>query len=157
MNQIDYRELVDLNKAVADLWDMRKQIVKIEEFTVTEFFELNANAITDLIARAEAAENERDRLSEAMKLNCLQCESMHKNGNCMEVGGFCTSVTAAHCPLIPKLLKRTSEAESRAEKAEEERNKLAEEFHGDCYYCANKKGKEKCKYYILADKKDEDN
>ena len=56
--------------------------------------------------------------------------------------------------------KQLESAEARAEKAEEERNKLAEEFHGDCYYCANKKGKEKCKkckYYILADRKDEDN
>lgn len=79
-------------------------------------------AINDLLARVEAAENERDRLREAMKLNCLQCESMHKNGNCMEVGGFCSSVPAAHCPLIPKLLKRTSEAEARAEKAERERD-----------------------------------
>lgn len=57
MNQIDYRELVDLNKAVADLWDMRKQIVKIGEFTVTEFFELNANAITELLIENQALRN----------------------------------------------------------------------------------------------------
>lgn len=86
------------------------------------FIEQAITAINDLLARVEAAENERDRLREAMKPNCLQCESMHKNGNCMEVGGFCTSVPAAHCPLIPKLLKRTSEAEARAEKAERERD-----------------------------------
>ena len=48
------------------------------------------------------------------KINCLNCHYMHKdNGNCTAVGGFCTSVPAAYCPLIPELI-------SRAEKAEEE-------------------------------------
>lgn len=106
-----------------------------------------AEVITDLIARVEAAENERDRLREAMKLNCLQCESMHKNGNCMEVGGFCTSVPAAHCPLIPKLLKKISETESRAEKAERERNTYKIFFDDiskkpDCNTCSKKE----CEY-----------
>ena len=44
-----------------------------------------ANAFQDLLARAEAAEEDRDRMREAMKPNCLLCDSMHENGNCTEV------------------------------------------------------------------------
>lgn len=67
-----------------------------------------ANAITELLAQAEAQEDENKRLREAMKPNCLLCDSMHANGNCMEVGGFCTAVPAAHCPLIPRLIARVN-------------------------------------------------
>ena len=38
-------------------------------------------------------------------VNCLQCKFRHPdNGNCMEVGGFCTAVQAAHCPLLRQYL-----------------------------------------------------
>ena len=38
------------------------------------------------------------------KLNCIGCHYIHPdNGNCTAVGGFCTAVPAAHCPLIPEL------------------------------------------------------
>lgn len=34
-------------------------------------------------------------------VNCMRCDFRHKdNGNCTAVGGFCTAVTAAHCPLL---------------------------------------------------------
>lgn len=87
------------------------------------------NAANGFKAQAEAAEADRDRLREALKPNCLLCDSMHENGNCTEVGGFCTAVPAAHCPLIPKLRdraeaaeKKLAEAEALAEKAERERD-----------------------------------
>lgn len=36
--------------------------------------------------------------------NCVGCPYIHPdNGNCTAVGGFCTAVPAAHCPLIPEL------------------------------------------------------
>ena len=39
-----------------------------------------------------------------MKPNCIECHHIHPdNGNCTAVGGFCTAVPAAHCPLIPEL------------------------------------------------------
>lgn len=51
--------------------------------------------------------------------NCVKCHYRHKdNGNCTAVGGFCTAVPAAHCPLIPELLSRAEAAEARAEAAE---------------------------------------
>ena len=51
--------------------------------------------------------------------NCVKCHYRHKdNGNCTAVGGFCTAVPAAYCPLIPELLSRVEAAEARAEAAE---------------------------------------
>ena len=39
------------------------------------------------------------------KNNCLRCKFRHKdNGNCTAVGGFCTAVPAAHCPMLQKYL-----------------------------------------------------
>ena len=38
-------------------------------------------------------------------VNCLCCDFRHKdNGNCTAVGGFCTAVPAAHCPLLRQYL-----------------------------------------------------
>ena len=38
-------------------------------------------------------------------VNCLRCRFRHEdNGNCTAVGGFCTAVTAAHCPLLCQYL-----------------------------------------------------
>lgn len=38
-------------------------------------------------------------------INCLQCKFRHPdNGNCMEVGGFCTAVPAAYCQLLRQYL-----------------------------------------------------
>lgn len=39
------------------------------------------------------------------KNNCLRCNFRHTdNGNCTVVGGFCTAVPAAHCPLLRQYL-----------------------------------------------------
>lgn len=39
------------------------------------------------------------------KINCLRCNFRHTdNGNCTAVGGFCTAVPAAHCPLLRQYL-----------------------------------------------------
>ena len=38
-------------------------------------------------------------------VNCLRCRFRHEdNGNCTAVGGFCTAVQAAHCPLLRQYL-----------------------------------------------------
>ncbi len=38
-------------------------------------------------------------------LNCMRCKYRHEdNGNCTAVGGFCTAVPAAHCPLLREYL-----------------------------------------------------
>lgn len=38
-------------------------------------------------------------------LNCIRCDFRHKdNGNCTAVGGFCTAVAAAHCPMLREYL-----------------------------------------------------
>lgn len=52
-------------------------------------------------------------------VNCLRCRFRHEdNGNCTAVGGFCTAVAAAHCPLLRKYLDTGLEPE------EIERSKL---------------------------------
>lgn len=52
--------------------------------------------------------------------NCIKCHYRHKeNGNCTAVGGFCTAVPAAYCPLIPELRARAEAVEARAKQAEE--------------------------------------
>lgn len=38
-------------------------------------------------------------------VNCMRCDFRHKdNGNCTAVGGFCTAVPAARCPLLREYL-----------------------------------------------------
>ena len=38
-------------------------------------------------------------------VNCMRCRFRHEdNGNCTAVGGFCTAVAAAHCPMLRKYL-----------------------------------------------------
>ena len=38
-------------------------------------------------------------------VNCLRCRFWHAdNGNCTAVGGVCTAVPAAHCPLLREYL-----------------------------------------------------
>ena len=47
------------------------------------------------------------------KNNCLRCNFRHKdNGNCTAVGGFCTAVPAAHCPLLRQYLDTGLQPES---------------------------------------------
>ena len=77
------------------------------------------NCVDMLLSEAadaiEKLEAENERLREAVKPNCAGCDSMHHdNGNCTAVGGFCTAVPAAHCPLIPKL--RAENAQLRRER-----------------------------------------
>lgn len=39
------------------------------------------------------------------KANCLRCNFRHEdNGNCTAVGGFCTAIPAARCPLLRQYL-----------------------------------------------------
>ena len=45
-------------------------------------------------------------------VNCLRCRFRHEdNGNCTAVGGFCTAVAAAHCPLLREYLDTGLEPE----------------------------------------------
>ena len=80
-------------------------------------------------------------------INCLQCEFRHPdNGNCTKVGGFCTAVPAAHCPLLRQYLgtgmtpKQAANAKTIIEsafaedtsKAERIRKLLAADEEGRC-------------------------
>lgn len=78
-----------------------------------------ATAITDLLARAEAAEARVRELETSFRTE--KCE----NGpECVELG---------------KVRKALSAAEARAEKAERERDAAIEEIPKICYYCKHRK------------------
>lgn len=63
--------------------------------------------------------------------NCIGCPYIHPdNGNCTAVGGFCTAVPAAHCPLIPEL-------RAELEQVKRERDVAIEQLHGHCPACAH--------------------
>lgn len=122
---MDYKELVESLKSMLPPKVLYGDLIGAEgvyahsgplvyEDPEPYFIEQAANAITDLLARAEAAEADNERLREAMKPNCILCDSMHESGNCTEVGGFCTAVPAAHCPMIPRLRDRAEAAEAKA-------------------------------------------
>lgn len=127
-----YKEQIEQAKRAAAKWREKHPIVGVGELRVDSMVDDLTRSITDLLTRAETAEADNARMREAMKPNCLLCDSMHQdNGNCTAVGGFCTAVPAAHCPLIPRLMEDNGrlkdllkEAEARAEKAEMERDKV---------------------------------
>ena len=57
------------------------------------------------------------------KPNCIGCHHMHPdNGNCTAVGGFCTAVPAAHCPLIPELRAENEKLRAELEQVKRERD-----------------------------------
>ena len=59
------------------------------------------------------------------KPNCIGCHHMHPdNGNCAAVGGFCTAVPAAHCPLIPELRDENEQLLSDLRRLQTERDTL---------------------------------
>ena len=56
------------------------------------------------------------------KPNCIGCPHVHPdNGNCTAVGGFCTAVPAAHCPLIPELRAENEKLRAELEQVKRER------------------------------------
>ena len=64
--------------------------------------------------------------------NCIGCPYIHPdNGNCTAVGGFCTAVPAAHCPLIPELRAENKKLRTELEQARTD-CAVAEKNHADC-------------------------
>lgn len=57
------------------------------------------------------------------KPNCIGCHHIHPdNGNCTAVGGFCTAVPAANCPLIPELRAENEKMRAELEQVKAERD-----------------------------------
>ena len=57
------------------------------------------------------------------KPNCIGCHHIHPdNGNCTAVGGFCTAVPAAQCPMIPELRAENEKLRAELERVKVERD-----------------------------------
>ena len=70
------------------------------------------------------------------KPNCIGCHYIHPdNGNCTAVGGFCTAVPAAHCPLIPELRAENEKLRAELERVKEERDAVVESIPHECKTC----------------------
>lgn len=64
------------------------------------------------------------------KPNCIGCHHMHPDdGNCAAVGGFCTAVPAAHCPLIPELRDENEQLRSDLRRLQTERDAAEEDLN----------------------------
>lgn len=109
---------------VIDFLEEQKASCGIEE---NQYFEAAVNTLR----KVDRLEAENDQLREAMRLNCLMCESMHENGNCTETGGFCTAIPAAHCPLIPRL-------RDNLKKVEAERDDILAILHSYRHICGER-------------------
>lgn len=64
---MDYKEQAELNKALAAKWNKCSCIYKIGGMKPKEFLLLNATAITDLLARAEAAEARAEKAEKCIE------------------------------------------------------------------------------------------
>ena len=79
------------------------------------------------------------------KPNCIGCPHIHPdNGNCTAVGGFCTAVPAAHCPLIPELWAENEKLRAELEQVKWERDAAVSDletimaYNSDtCQFCKN--------------------
>lgn len=70
------------------------------------------------------------------KPNCIGCHYIHPdNGNCTAVGGFCTAVPAAHCPLIPELRAENEKMRAELEQVKRERDAAVESIPHECKTC----------------------
>lgn len=70
------------------------------------------------------------------KPNCIGCHHIHPdNGNCTAVGGFCTAVPAANCPLIPELRAENEKMRAELEQVKAERDAAVDCCSGYCASC----------------------
>lgn len=136
---MDYKELAEMCRYLSDTPsytafhdEMEREVIcdsckgglcyeKVQDanWCMYEALQRAATAITDLLARAEAAEARVHELETSYRLE--KCE----NGpECVELG---------------RVRKALAAAEARAEKAERERDAAIQDISGICYLCANAK------------------
>ena len=111
-----------------------------------------------IVVRAATAlstlQAENERLREALKPNCIGCHYIHPdNGNCTAVGGFCTAVPAAHCPLIPELRAELEQVKAERDAAVKVLSKFG---CRTCtkYNCFARNGEEDCHWEFYGQKED---
>lgn len=105
-----------------------------------------SKSITDLLARAEAAERKAEELSEALSSASKVVRTMQEN----TIPYYRKREEAAEKEVewknkvIEAAERRFMAAEARAENAERERDAAIEEIPKICYYCKHRKGWKVC-------------
>lgn len=113
---------------------------------VSELLDNAATAITDLLARAEAAEKKATELDKALSDAAKVVRTMQER----TIPYYRNRAEAAEKEVewknkvIEAAERRFMAAEARAEKAERERDAAIEEIPKICYYCKHRKGWRVC-------------
>ena len=133
---MDYKEQVELNKCLASEWNKSSYISKIGGMKPEEFLLLNATAITDLLARAEAAEKKATELDKALSdaakvVRTMQERTIPYYRNRAEAA---EKEVEGKNKVIEAAERRFVEAEARAEKAERERDAALDAI---CTHCGD--------------------
>lgn len=139
---MDYNEQIEQAKHAAEKWREKHRIVGAGELRVDCMVDDLTRSITDLLARAEAAETRVCELETSFRTE--KCE----NGpECVELG---------------RVRKALAEAEGRAEKAERERDAAVRQLASleICGYCKNgqcttRGGTKECKWEWNGGQKEE--
>lgn len=139
---MDYKEQIDQAKRAAEKWKEETPIVGVGRLRVDLMVDDLTRSITDLLARAEAAEARVRELETSFRTE--KCE----NGpECVELG---------------RVRKALAEAEAQAEKAERERDVAVADLRlvSDCRTCGNVTpwcidNPDKCKGWKWRGKKEE--
>lgn len=82
-----------------------------DDLDYSDIFEIDAEVRSHELVQKKPPEPEINKSPQKSSgINCLECHYRHENGNCTAVGGFCTSVPAAYCKLIPELRETLAKA-----------------------------------------------
>lgn len=148
---MDYKEQIEQAKHAAEKWREKHRIVGVGEFRVDCMVDDLTRSITDLLARAEAAEKE---LAECREKNAglalALLTEQPPNSDCLGDQEW------------QAVRNRVREAEARAEKAERERDAAVRQLASleICGYCKNgqcttRGGTKECKWEWNGGQKEE--
>ena len=101
---MDYREAIE---TLQDIHDVAESRIKNGDargviYIPPDKLEDVKTAISALQELREYKENEKRNLPRTNRL-MDECTYRHENGNCLKIGGFCTSVPTSHCQRYKEL------------------------------------------------------
>lgn len=93
---MDYKKLVDLNQQFANVWKTGVNVVFVGGYKPDSFLEMNATAITDLLARAEAAEDRAEKAERERDAAIKELDGVSSN-----VGDLADFIDEKIHPIVP--------------------------------------------------------